>query len=73
MIIRLQQQHITTVELHLPDVISVLAAMALLAWTTFLAVIIWRGAVPQELAALIGVLTVTYFRSREKRDDNNES
>ena len=51
---------------------SVRAIMALLAWATFLGVIVWRGTVPQELAALIGVLTVTYFRSREKGETNHE-
>jgi len=52
---------------------SVRAIMALMAWVTFLAVIVWRGTVPQELAALIGVLTVSYFRSREKGDTGHES
>lgn len=43
---------------------SVRAFLALSAWMTFLGVILWRGSAPEELSALVGVITITYFHTR---------
>jgi hypothetical protein len=43
---------------------SVRAFLALSAWLTFLGVILWRGGAPEELSALVGVITITYFNAR---------
>lgn len=51
---------------------SVRAIMALSAWGIFLGLIAWRGAVPEELTALVGVLTVTYFQSRNGVKPNGQ-
>lgn len=44
---------------------SVRAILALMAWVVYLGLCITKGP-PQELSALIGVITVVYFRTREK-------
>jgi hypothetical protein len=48
---------------------SVRALLALTAWGVFLGKA-WVGAVPEELTALVSVLTVTYFQSRKNGNGN---
>jgi hypothetical protein len=48
---------------------SVRAFLALSAWLTFLGVILWRGSAPEELSALVGVITITYFHTRRDGEE----
>jgi len=48
---------------------SVRAFLALSAWLVFLGVILWRGSAPEELSALVGVITATYFHTRQNGGD----
>lgn len=48
---------------------SVRALLALSAWLSFLGIILWRGEAPEELSALVGVITITYFNARSQNGD----